>query len=145
MKERRLDKADKTNKIKKAKGTYLALAFFTGAQQNVHGNEHPDADPLPRQALLSACFTSCYRCHAGVPLGSLSLIYAFHMCRLSSGQSANMVSAGWTPASAPPSPSLHPHTPHHQEADDERVIATVPLIFSFMCIQEKMNFVNGGL
>lgn len=52
------DEADKTNKIKKATGTYLALACFAGAQQKVHGPEDPDADPLPRQALLSACFTS---------------------------------------------------------------------------------------
>lgn len=49
---------DKTNKFKKGTGTYLALACFAGAQQNIHRPEHPDADPLPRQALISACFTS---------------------------------------------------------------------------------------
>lgn len=69
----RAGEADKTNEIKKATGTYLALACCAGAQQNVHGPEHPDADPLPRRASLSACFPSiipdpCYRCHAGVPL-----------------------------------------------------------------------------
>lgn len=44
---------------------------------------------------------------------------------------------------------LHPPHPYlptpHQEADEERVIATVQLIFSFMCIQEKLNFGEDGL
>lgn len=47
------------------------------------------------------------------------LIYAFHMCRLTWGQSANTVRGGPVTATPPP----------HQEDDVEGIIVTIRLIF----------------